>query len=80
MMTFQYEEQVPRVHVTYSIGAAYEERHHQIPEDTQEQVSLIISQYLQDLEYLLCCLGDTWSKTNFSNPLCLVLLYYLGVG
>jgi len=47
-MTFQYEEQVPRVHVMYSIGAAYKECHQQIPEDKQEQVSLVVSQYLQD--------------------------------
>lgn len=78
-MTFQYEDQVPRVHITYSIGTAYREHHQQIPEDKQEQVSLIISQYLQDQEYRLYCLGDTWSKTNFSDPLCLILLYYLGV-
>ena len=79
-MTCHYEDQVSRVHVTYSIGAAYKEHHQQIPEEKQEQVSLIISQYLHDLQYLLYCLGDTWSKTNLSDPLCLVLLYYLGVG
>lgn len=77
MMTFQYEEQVPQVHVTYSIGTAYKEHHQQIPEDEQEQLSLIIS---QDPEYLLYDFGDTWSKTNLSDPLYLVLLYYLGLG
>lgn len=76
-MTFQYEDQVSQVHVMYSIGTAYREHHQQIPEVKQQQVSLVNSQYLQDLLY---CLGDTWSKTNLSNPLCLVLLSYLGVG
>lgn len=31
MMTFQCEDQVSRVHVTYSIGTAYQECHQQIP-------------------------------------------------
>lgn len=76
-MTFQCEDQVSRAHVMYNIGTAYKECHQQIPEDKQQQVSLVISHYLQDLLY---CLGDTWSKPNFSDPLRLVLLSYLGVG
>lgn len=77
MMTFQCEDQVSRVHVTYSIGTAYQECHQQIPEDQEEQVRLVTSQYLQDLEYLLFCSGNKWPKTNLS--LSLVLLYCLGV-
>lgn len=75
-MTFQHEDQI---HATYSTGTAYEELHQQIPEDKQKLVSLGISKYLQDLEYLLSCSGDTWYEPNLSDHSCLILMYYLGV-
>lgn len=76
-MTFQCEDQVSWVHVTYTIGTAYQECQ-QIAEDQEEEVRLVTSQYLWDLEYLLFCSGEKWPKTNLS--LCLVLPHYLGVG
>lgn len=77
-MTFPCEDQVSRVHVTYSIGTAYQECHQQIPED-REEVRLVISQYLQDPEYLTLLLKGQVTQNKPFTLSSITVLFRSGV-